>query len=265
MARMAVNVVIDRRKTLDTGGRNWSVASILIHIIAVCGLLLGSVYLEHRDRSQPKVYRVSIATLSSAENANMSRTPNRPRTVEQAPVETKPKTEPPKQTEPKPKVKKPTPKTTEPKETVGINTSKESEKKPETKRPEPPPLEDAQRSGTGSSSKQVENARIGFGNQGSVFDLDQANFEYSYYLGLVQGKIGSNWVRNYIGRGKVKVYFRIGRSGKIVSAIIEQSSGDIGLDRMALQAVTESDPLPPLPEGYSGDILGIHIWFNYEE
>ena len=128
-----------------------------------------------------------------------------------------------------------------------------------------PPLEDLTPASGRSGTGQAASSRVGFGNQGSVFDLDDANFEYSYYLGLVQGKIGSNWVRNYIGRGKVKVYFRISRTGKIVSAIIEQSSGDPGLDRMALRAVTASDPMPPLPEGYVGDVLGIHIWFNYEE
>jgi len=262
MAKMAVNVVIDRRRHLDNGGRTWSIASVLVHIIAVCAVLLSSLYMQHRERSQPKVYRVSIATLSSGSDSNM--TPNRSQTraMEQAPAQPQPK---PKQAEP---VKKPAPKkpkASETKQAVGIDTSKQTKKKPEASEPEPPPLEDLTpatgRSGTG----QAASSRVGFGNQGSVFDLDDANFEYSYYLGLVQGKIGSNWIRNYIGRGKVKVYFRISRTGKIVSAIIEQSSGDPGLDRMALRAVTASDPLPPLPEGYVGDVLGIHIWFNYEE
>jgi len=98
-----------------------------------------------------------------------------------------------------------------------------------------------------------------------VVDLDGANFEYAYYLSIVQDRVGSNWVRTYIGKGKVKIYFRINRDGSIVGAMIEESSGDVGLDRVALRAITASSPLPPLPEGYEGNSLGIHIWFNYEE
>lgn len=264
MARMAVNVVIDKRKALDGDSRSWSVASILIHVICVLALILSSVYAEHRKQQEPKVYRVSIATLSSAENANMGRSRNRPRTVEQAPVRETPS---PAAQKPKPVVQKPKPQSSKPASTkpnaaVGIDTSKQTQTKPKETTPEPAAAPSA---GTSANGRQTDTPRVGFGNQGSVFNLDQANFEYSYYLGLVQGKIGSNWVRNYIGHGKVKVYFRIARSGKVVSAIIEQSSGDIGLDRMALRAVTASDPLPPLPEGYVGDVLGIHIWFNYEE
>jgi len=258
---MAVNLVIEKRKTMDEGGRTYSAISIMMHVVLVFAITVAALVAQHRESLKPKVYRVSIATLPSTANSNMS-TRNTVRKVEPA---TQPAEQPaPKKTEPKP-VKKPARKTSKPapKKAVGIDTSRKTESKPES---EPAPLEDLPGTETSSSAAAGGgDPRVGFGNQGSIFDVDGANFEYSYYLGLIQNRIGSNWVRSYIGRGKVKVYFRIARSGKIVSAIIEQSSGDAGLDRLALRAVTASDPLPPLPEGYTGDVLGIHIWFNYEE
>lgn len=263
MARMAVNLVIEKRKTMENGGRTYSAISVMIHVVLALAIVLTAVYARHREALKPKVYRVSIATLPSTANSNM----NNRNTVKKVAPETQPAEQPaPEKAEPKP-VKKTARKPAKPKEAVGIDTSRKTETEPD--KPEPAPLEDLPGSGsdrpsTPATSGGADN-RVGFGNQGSIFDVDGANFEYSYYLGLIQNRIGSNWVRSYIGRGKVKVYFRIARSGKIVSAIIEQSSGDAGLDRLALHAVTASDPLPPLPEGYGGDVLGIHIWFNYEE
>ncbi len=261
MARMAVNLVIEKRKTMEEGGRTYSAISIMIHVVLALGITVAAIVAQHRESLKPKVYRVSIATLPSTANTNM----NKQNTATPTPTRTQPVEQPaPKKAEPKPE-KKPARKPTKPKpkEAVGIDTSRKTESKPE---PEPAPLEDLPGTETSSSANTGGgDPRVGFGNQGSIFDVDGANFEYSYYLGLIQNRIGSNWVRSYIGRGKVKVYFRIARSGKIESAIIEQSSGDAGLDRLALRAVTASDPLPPLPEGYAGDVLGIHIWFNYEE
>jgi UDP-2,3-diacylglucosamine pyrophosphatase LpxH len=35
-------------------------------------------------------------------------------------------------------------------------------------------------------------------------------------------------------------------------------------DRSALRAVTISDPLPPLPDGFGGSELGVHFGFDWE-
>ena len=96
-------------------------------------------------------------------------------------------------------------------------------------------------------------------------DLDTTSFDYAYYLAIVRDKIGNNWVRTYTGNGKVKIYFKIMKNGEIRDAKVEISSGNEGLDRLALDAVLKSNPLPPLPEGFRENYIGIHIWFNYEE
>jgi TonB family protein len=58
------------------------------------------------------------------------------------------------------------------------------------------------------------------------------------------------------------VYFAIDRDGTIRDAKIETPSGDGTFDRAALRAVLESSPLPPLPFGYAGTYLGVHLTFR---
>ena len=255
MAKIGVNIIIEKRKTLENGGRTFSAISVLLHIVVGLLVVVGVLAARSRALREPKVYRVSIATLATAPNPNtvvskaavvkkpvpeVVKTPT-PRTVKKTAVQRK-------------KAKKPVKK-----KVIGVNPEKNTGKTPHIKKR--PPEDNFLPAKVGNSGRK----RVGFGSHGSVVDLDGANFEYAYYLSIVQDRIGSNWVRTYIGKGKVKVYFRIKRDGTITGAMIEESSGDVSLDRIALRAITASSPLPPLPEGYAGDNLGIHIWFNYEE
>jgi len=261
MPKLAVNIIIDSRRHMDGSGRTWSAISVLLHLAVALSLLLAGIVMQQREAARPRVYRVSIASLPGGADPNLKTT--RTRTSSEPAPAAKPKKAPPAPVK-KPAVKRSRPKP-EQKPVVGIDTKRQSKPK---KKPEP--LLDApivRETAKGSTPRATGGGtpRVGFSSQGSIFDVDGASFEYSYYLGLVQDRIGSNWVRTYVGKGKVKIYFRIRKNGRIESAMIEESSGDPGLDRLALQAVTASDPLPPLPEGYSGSVLGIHIWFNYEE
>ena len=255
MARIGINIIIEKRKTLENGGRTFSAISVLLHIVVGLVVVIGVLSARSRALNEPKVYRVSIATLASEANSNMES--SKATAVTEKPVP-KPPVKPPKKPVEKPAVTPKAPGEKIKKTAVGVNTNKPEKKT--TPKPVPRQEDTVQQAPTGSRSK-----RVGFGTQSSVVDLDGANFEYAYYLSIVQDRIGSNWVRTYIGKGKVKIYFRINRNGNIVGAMIEESSGDVGLDRVALRAITASSPLPPLPEGYEGNSLGIHIWFNYEE
>ncbi|NOY23775.1 MAG: TonB family protein [Acidobacteria bacterium] len=254
MARVGINIIIEKRKTLENGNRTFSAISILLHI--VIGLIVVIGVLSARDRvlREPKIYRVSIATLATAANPNIEQ--NKTTAVSEKPIPKPALTPIPKPVH-KTIITQKTPKKPSKKTAVGLNTTKPEK---QTSSQPIPRQEDIIQPSAGSRSK-----RIGFGRHGSVVDLDGANFEYAYYLSIVQDRIGSNWVRAYVGKGKVKIYFRIKRNGSIVGSMIEESSGNVGLDRVALRAITASSPLPPLPEGYTGDNLGIHIWFNYEE
>ena len=56
--------------------------------------------------------------------------------------------------------------------------------------------------------------------------------------------------------------FVIDRDGALRDAAIESESGNGTFDRAALRAVMESSPLPPLPFGYAGTSLNVHLTFK---
>lgn len=255
MARIGINIIIEKRKMLENGGRTFSAISVLLHTIVGLIVVVGILTARSRSLREPKVYRVSIATLSTASNSNMEQ--KKTTGVSEKPV-LKPSVTPAPKPNRKTTVSRKALKKTEEKAAVGLDTTKPEKK---STSPRTPRQEDTVRPAPEGGGPK----RVGFGGRGSIVNLEGANFEYAYYLSIVQDRIGSNWVRSYVGKGKVRVYFRIKRNGNIAGAMIEESSGDVGLDRLALRAITASSPMPPLPEGYTGNDLGIHIWFNYEE
>jgi TonB family protein len=104
------------------------------------------------------------------------------------------------------------------------------------------------------------------GLRGSV-SLD-TNFEFTYYLTLVRNRIAQSWSppAGLTSGGKpveAVVYFRIVRDGGIGSLRLETTSGYEFFDRSAVRAIQLSDPLPPLPLGYSGGDLGVHFGFQF--
>lgn len=100
------------------------------------------------------------------------------------------------------------------------------------------------------------------GGTGLIGDLD-GNFPFVWYLQQVQGTITRNWNRLSSAQGRVQVYFRIRRDGRLEGTRIESPSGNGSLDQSALLAVRRSDPLPRLPDGFEGDALGVRFWFTY--
>lgn len=96
--------------------------------------------------------------------------------------------------------------------------------------------------------------------------LDGEDFPFAYYITNMRRKIAAHW---QVPGGSVEekfciVYFKITRSGTIVSPRIETSSGSLVFDQAALRSVVQSSPLPELPPAYDGDELGVHFSFAYE-
>jgi TonB family protein len=99
--------------------------------------------------------------------------------------------------------------------------------------------------------------------------VDNANFEFAYYLMAIRSRIGQAWAppAGLPASGhpiQAVVYFRIGRDGHVDGARLESGSGFEFFDRSAMRAVLLSDPMPPLPLGYDGADLGVHFGFQYE-
>jgi len=118
--------------------------------------------------------------------------------------------------------------------------------------------------GSESGTKDVtENLGVG-----SVFGgaaVDNAAFDYPYWFVQAFSKIERNWSNPVYANQPLTctIYFQVIRSGKIIKIEVEKSSGIDAFDRACEQAVTLSEPLPPLPDEFTDEIIGIHLEFPY--
>lgn len=96
-----------------------------------------------------------------------------------------------------------------------------------------------------------------------VTGLEGGDFPYTIYIDRMKALIGQHWLRPQAANGVVTtVSFTINRDGTIRDAKNEITSVDGTFDRAALRAVLEASPLPPLPFGYNGTYLGVHLTFR---
>jgi TonB family protein len=106
---------------------------------------------------------------------------------------------------------------------------------------------------------------LGLGGSGGGSPFDQ-DFEYAYYVQQMLTRIHQRWQRTAVkGTAVVVVAFTIARDGRVLDAFVETSSGVSILDRSSLRAVMLSDPLPPLPNSYPRDRVGVHLRFTYTD
>jgi protein TonB len=136
-----------------------------------------------------------------------------------------------------------------------------------------PPEQDSGLRGQDASPKESADletggtgrAGIGLGGAGGGSPFDQ-DFEYAYYVKTMLGRIHQHWQRTAVrGHAVVVVRFTIMKDGSVQDASVEQSSGVSILDRGSLRAVMLADPLPPLPNSYSRDRVGVHLRFTYSD
>ena len=64
-------------------------------------------------------------------------------------------------------------------------------------------------------------------------------------------------------QGKVLIEFVVSKDGKVRGMKVHTSSDDVNLDRAAWASITASDPLPPLPKEFSGQVLGLRFYYFY--
>jgi TonB family protein len=106
----------------------------------------------------------------------------------------------------------------------------------------------------------------GPGGAGGSGFLDDPTFEYGWYLTNMSSILSRNWsrpIRNDLTQTlRAKIHFRVLKDGTLADIVLEQPSGDAALDRSALRAVQDSNPLPPLPFQYGKDSLGVHFFFD---
>jgi colicin import membrane protein len=100
--------------------------------------------------------------------------------------------------------------------------------------------------------------------------VDNPDFQFTYYLVIIQNKIASNWsppphTAGKPGRRqKTVIGFRILRNGNVQDVQVENSSGVSFTDQSAVRAISRSIPLPPLPQRFLDESLGVHFYFELE-
>jgi len=114
--------------------------------------------------------------------------------------------------------------------------------------------------------------------RGGAKALDQAEIltdtmgvDFGPYLTRVLQVVRQNWyaimpesvyppIRK---QGKLAIEFVILKDGKVSSMTLHTTSGDVALDRAAWGSITASNPLPPLPKEFPGQILGLRFYYFY--
>lgn len=177
------------------------------------------------------------------------------------PKPTPPAPEPPKPKERKPKVVRPT---KEARDEIPMPDARTTKNKPV------PKPDSGLHGADAASAKSAELASagppgLGLGGSGGGSPFDQ-DFEYAYYIRQMLAKIHEHWQRTPVrGTTVVVIRFTIARDGRVLDADVETSSGIALLDRASLRAVMLADPLPPLPNSYPRDQVGVHLRFTYSD
>ena len=243
--RDRVGDLLAERARLSGGAGGGIALSILLH-----GSIAAVIVYTAMHATAPQ--QVSTLSIQFAQTPAIQQPAPAP--TPHAPQPTPPKVKIPEPVAEAPKpVAKPIPKSV-PFSPFGQSTKKGSDKPPApVSTPAPTPHPPLPTPGVGND--------IPLGATG-VTGLD-ADFPYTIYIERMKSLIGQRWLRPQVGNGTVAtVSFTIDRDGAIRDAKNEISSGNGTFDRAALRAVLEASPLPPLPFGYNGTFLGVHLTFR---
>ncbi len=124
---------------------------------------------------------------------------------------------------------------------------------------------DKEQAGVTKEGQKDVTQNLGVGSAFSGAAVDNASFDYPYWFVQAFSKIEQNWRNPVFANRPLKcvVYFQVIRSGRILKIEVEQSSGIDAFDRACVQAIEKCGKLPPLPDKFVEEILGIHLEFPY--
>lgn len=247
--------VLRQRARLETGAGAGVALSLLLH----AGLTALAVY-SAIHAATPKAATMVNIRLAPTARPSAPVTTRKPVTPAVTKPAAAPKPEIPKIVEPAPEPLQPVPQKAPEKNTVPLSPFGQSTKKgsenPAVAPPKPAP---AAASGVSAGAPAAD---VPVGSSG-ITGLEGGDFPYTLYLQGMQRKIGDNWYRGTVAPGTTAViYFRILRDGTVTDAKITTPSNNPTFDRAALSAVRSSTPLNPLPFGYNGTFLGVHLTFR---
>ena len=231
----AVGEVLAQRKALDRGAGAGVALSLLLHGGITAAALFAA--LRHPPEQNVPMIEIKFAKMPAVAPAPADDGRLKPAAT--------PKPQPVAPPQPAPVVKpvaKP----------VAASPFGKSAKKPTAAPPQP-----ATANSQPSTANSVE---IPVGGTGAVVEGD---FPYTIYIDRMTTLIGHHWARPEVTPGVTTIVkFVIDRDGTIHDAVTETASGNGTFDRAALRAVIETSPLPPLPFGYAGTYLNVHLTFK---
>jgi TonB family protein len=109
------------------------------------------------------------------------------------------------------------------------------------------------------------------GRQASSLELlsDPMGVDFKPYLIRVLAAVRRNWLAvipesaRFGRRGKTVLQFAVSRSGSVPKLVIVMPSGTDAFDRAAVAGVSASNPFPPLPPEFKGDVIRLQLAFFY--
>jgi TonB family protein len=109
------------------------------------------------------------------------------------------------------------------------------------------------------------------GKQGSNLELlsDPMGVDFRPYLLQILSTVRRNWFSvmpesaKFGRRGKVAVQFAIAKNGTVTKIVFATNSGADALDRAAVASISMSNPFPPLPAEFRGNVVRLQFTFTY--
>ncbi len=243
-----VGDLLAERAALDTGAAPGIILSVLLHAAITAIAVYAALHHPPPQEVNMLTIRLEPMTPANAAPAPPVAKPA-PAPLPKVLTEPKPVVEQPK---PSPVVEKPSKKTA-PTSPFGKSTKKGADV------PTPPPPAVAPHAAGTGTAAGVADVPIGTAGVTGI----EGDFPYTLYIENMKRLIGTHWFRPQVTPGTATtIYYEIERDGTIRNAKIETASGNGTADRAALRAVLEASPVPPLPFGYSGTFLGVHLTFK---
>ncbi|HMH50989.1 MAG TPA: TonB family protein [Candidatus Acidoferrum sp.] len=94
--------------------------------------------------------------------------------------------------------------------------------------------------------------------------LSVSDFPYAWYIQAIHRKIQERWVGQAVDGRQPEIIFVIGADGRLRGLEVGKSSGNPSYDQVALRAVNDANPFPPLPAGFGKQTLKVGLQFVYD-
>lgn len=94
--------------------------------------------------------------------------------------------------------------------------------------------------------------------------LSVSDFPYAWYIQAIHRKIQERWEGRAVDGRQPEVIFEIGGDGQLRRLQIGKSSGNPTYDQLAMRAVGDANPFPPLPAGFGKPTLTVGLQFIYD-